>query len=1187
MDINEISPSLREFLLNRNINGNSINPYKLNSTNDLLYKTEHLQPNGVFQGGSIRKFTTTKNLYLDSEEQEIINLNTQVSLSVQKGSYLDENKSLNVGGIATQPLDIIGTVLNGQSLGVSSKGIIDSFDIRTSLAGRTLGSLGGINDTPLGIIGGQQLALALANNAAFGLQQETIGHVNTNPLSLLQGNNIIVPNYTITVPQGKFGKALAFLDRVLGFEIPVSILSVNSSIFTSENPVSNITRANEMIKNTGKGQVLALFANINANKYKPAFTDDRVKQGVNKAADGSNPELYAFDDGRGGVIDFINDVVGSDGTKINSPISQTNYDLEGLVKSSGFKGTDDLSVSFNNPFAGHGTEHGETDFIWTDDNRNYLGARELGVYNGKEFTTKKSLLFKTQEIFNTNKMKTLTTGKSILQARTMINSAIRSTLGAEYMSRGSGVIGFSSPNTPETDPDKMFCRTWTTFDQYNQVQDLQKNRGLYSEGFSYRFGSENSVLDDNGFVKIAPYKDDGKDVRNYMFSIENLAWADNLANLLDSEIGNGDGNVRGRVMWFPPYDLNVSENNSSDWDATKFIGRGEPIYNYNNAERSGTLSFKVVVDHPSYMNALTKEDNDYFASFFAGCTPMNETISSRLTTTEIQEIQQNNATVLQKKDIAPQTPPPNFTIYFENDSAAVVTIYEDGIGGGLGLTTGQGYTSANGSSFPDNTDYSLNAKQLTMNGTDYSGWTSTDFQTALTTYIQNTCPLCRINLSGYASKQGQSSANQSLSDARVSAVQTWLTSNILGTNDKLGNKRFSKVDGKGESDEMSGQCRKGNIGDIDKIGCKINRKVDVSFVFDPTLAEEAKPDATVKTTENPNINVSKKIINRFYDESKYFEKLRQEDAFVYDKIRDKIKYFHPVFHSTTPEGLNSRLNFLLQCTRQGPTLNGENADNLAFGRPPVCILRLGDFYHSKIIIDNINISYDPLVWDLNPEGVGVQPMIANVDLSFKFIGGQSLYGPINKLQNAVSFNFFANTHVYDVRADKLKKNDSPDGPSLTLVKGEQITKPVVLAVNESNLGGSGTLNTPVPTDQQSVANNQTNQETNTQADPKVIGFNIGSVSSASTNWNVVFSINTENVTTDVQRNTIINSGIKLKIVRDSNVFEYMVTNLAYFNTKNSVITIPISNIPANTKACDFTLLVGGVRIQSQNLILNG
>ena len=132
--------------------------------------------------------------------------------------------------------------------------------------------------------------------------------------------------------------------------------------------------------------------------------------------------------------------------------------------------------------------------------------------------------------------------------------------------------------------------------------------------------------------------------------------------------------------------------------------------------------------------------------------------------------------------------------------------------------------------------------------------------------------------------------------------------------------------------------------------------------------------------------------------------------------------FSPGFHSTTPEGLNSRLTFLQQCTRQGPTLTKDKSqpDNLAFGKPPVCILRIGDFYHTKIVIDSVNFSFDPLVWDLNPEGIGVQPMIATVDMSFKFIGGSSLAGPISRLQNAVTFNYFANTEIYDQRADFVK-----------------------------------------------------------------------------------------------------------------------------------------------------------------------
>jgi len=70
----------------------------------------------------------------------------------------------------------------------------------------------------------------------------------------------------------------------------------------------------------------------------------------------------------------------------------------------------------------------------------------------------------------------------------------------------------------------------------------------------------------------------------------------------------------------------------------------------------------------------------------------------------------------------------------------------------------------------------------------------------------------------------------------------------------------------------------------------------------------------------------------------------------------------------TPEGLNTRLTFLQQCMRPGdtiptikevngtPTLQYNNAVNTAFGAPPVLVLRVGDFYNTKIIPDSVNLS---------------------------------------------------------------------------------------------------------------------------------------------------------------------------------------------------------------------------------------
>jgi hypothetical protein len=118
----------------------------------------------------------------------------------------------------------------------------------------------------------------------------------------------------------------------------------------------------------------------------------------------------------------------------------------------------------------------------------------------------------------------------------------------------------------------------------------------------------------------------------------------------------------------------------------------------------------------------------------------------------------------------------------------------------------------------------------------------------------------------------------------------------------------------------------------------------------------------------------------------------------------------------------------MQCTRPGDTIPTKKSDgtfidkdarNTAFGAPPVCVIRIGDFYHTKAIINNVRFTYDEKTLDLNPEGIGVQPMIVSVSVDFNFIGGQSLRGPVEELQNALSFNFFANTEMYDERATVL------------------------------------------------------------------------------------------------------------------------------------------------------------------------
>jgi hypothetical protein len=185
------------------------------------------------------------------------------------------------------------------------------------------------------------------------------------------------------------------------------------------------------------------------------------------------------------------------------------------------------------------------------------------------------------------------------------------------------------------------------------------------------------------------------------------------------------------------------------------------------------------------------------------------------------------------------------------------------------------------------------------------------------------------------------------------------------------------------------------------------------------------PGGRVSTNNTkPPTDLMKRIIMKTLSEEFYFKKLEETSPMIYSSLKEKLRYFHPGFHSMTPEGLNSRLTFLQQCLRPGDTIpvkglsdNSDiNARNTTFGPPPICVLRVGDFYNSKVVIRDLNIQFESNIWDLNPEGIGIQPMIAEVTMQLNFLGGQGLEKPVERLQNALSSNFFANTEIYDERS---------------------------------------------------------------------------------------------------------------------------------------------------------------------------
>lgn len=957
-------------------------------------------------GESFRNENIINNIYTAPDQQVAVVFGDYSSPANQLGSYVDINNNLRVGGPSTQVADILGTALTGRQVGVdfNNGGLVSNFDLRASLAGRVLGATGVIGDTPLGQVGAQQLAFNLANNIAANVQSETIGRINTNPLSLLQGNDVIVPDYSITVPSGGIKKVIDIASRVLGFESPVSLLSGSASIYASETPdVSNTDRAQAMILSTGRGQVLSLFDNLKQNtvdgnelgtpfsqafkggyikRYAPSYSD---KRGRDK---GLNGELYVGDNGEGGFVNILSDITPDGEVDIIESRNLSAFQFEGL---------DNIPTQSPNQLLGL-TDKENIPFTWEDPKFSNL------FQNVKP---ERGLLKRTKELFDSGKMKTMVSALSSPAELDTNGNVIQ-----DQMSRGSAVL--SSDNT--------FCRSFSTLRRYNKVHRLQKHQGL-NEDVGIRYNTEHSVLEDTGFVKIAPYDDKVKD---FMFSIENLAWSDNLAELPPCEIGPGDRvtGTKGRIMWFPPYDISFTDTSSVNWDATNFIGRGEPVYTYSNTERTGTLRFKVIVDHSMALQQMVDNgiDSEAMIAFIAGCDDLPTEINNKLTINEKRAIGLASA-ITRLKSATGVNKKKEFSVYFPNNDSDLPTTYESG----LVHDTQVQYTDDSG-----NTDFYKN--DFNLNGPFYTS-TSGGSDSTLGKFLLSECEACIVEIRGYASKQGNTTANQGLSERRAKTIKDFIVA--LGVDAS----RIKLTSGEGET----GSATAASNQDSEEV--KRDRKVDVLTYYDP-ISDEAVNNTPI-INKDIVAQLNRQIKSRFFTECDYFEKIKQDTPFVYDKIEDALKnkldHFHPAFHSTTPEGFNARLNFLMQCTRQGPTTNtNDNPYNLAFGRPPVCILRIGDFYNTKIVMDAVNFDFEPLVWDLNPEGIGVQPMIANVDISFKFIGGSSLKGPINKLQNAVSFNYFANTEVYDSRSDSIVNGKLVDGfaPGLATPKTENAaTKP--------------------------------------------------------------------------------------------------------------------------------------------------
>ena len=299
---------------------------------------------------------------------------------------------------------------------------------------------------------------------------------------------------------------------------------------------------------------------------------------------------------------------------------------------------------------------------------------------------------------------------------------------------------------------------------------------------------------------------------------------------------------------------------------------------------------------------------------------------------------------------------------------------------------------------------------------------------------------------------------------------------------------------------------------------------------------------------------------------------------IYNTFKEKIKHFNPAFHSMTPEGLNSRLTFLNQCVRPGDTIPKINPDgtsttndalNTSFGSPPVLILRIGDFYNTKIIPDSVSFTYDPVSFDINPEGIGVQPMIANVTLNFKIIGGMGLKEPVEQLQNALSFNYYANTEIYDERAtwtddsfkvidemivrDIVAKNTPPTSPTPPQQNagGDYIGKVLSSATQTGTTGGQisyTAVRNSFMTESQTYMNNIVNQ-----SDTILKNYNFGILAlyNASRNYRngLIGTDDTELYGKSNDYETRVKDLFD-RVINDVNTLDNPILNKLFFNNKD-------------------------------------
>jgi len=1100
----------------------------------------------------------------------------------------------------------------------------------------------GINqDSYLAKIGVKELGKLFVETYNINLKKETT-FVNV-PVDvfdvglILSGQkNLINLNWAITVPENPALKVIDFRLGLNGGYFPMSPIpgdyfnentvggqystQTSKALSVANNltggllgPILNLKRNPSQIflANTGAGQKSALFYGLNYNKYQPYYYKDFGQQII------SGIQSLFSPNGSGGAGGYYVGSSTNDPVYIDSPsgvLPINNYGQQTIIS---VYGPDKLGVVFegneNKLKFGFGAkpliEGGSVDggFLWSskktnnaagyhakpggekgskDDEFNIISTNIDGDKSTNYDFRKDSILDNTQKLVESadsatgiNKLQHV--GNAINQLSKVFHD------GYTEMTKGSRVVSYSD-NTTGAEAGIEYCRVFTKDTPYFTYGDLQKTDGITKSGRQFSY----SVLDNTYNLNIAPIRGDGstnivksasgKNVKKYMFSIENLAWrTSSKPGFTYDELPVCEkGPNGGRIMWFPPYGLTFNDSSTADWNPTTFLGRPEPIYTYSKTSRSGSIGFTILVDNPSVTNLLIDKqlngDNtrvdSILRSFFAGCTKFDiyklaekfnmlsvndlytiqETLNNpQLTPQELAGIMMekpvdNTNTGGQGADNTNSNPTitneavsftefENIMFYFENDypnpktqSVTSSLPFNELIGS---------YTSdGNKVKYKQKADGLIFSKEANKNVDKFFSEIiepnykklSEELIPKLYDAVDTKKNKIVIEISGSASAIASQGYNVNLSKRRIDSVKKFLTNfeingktlkkfidekkiefreiasgetgtiptgggNISGNriectddiNIMYNNKSYDERTAPNQT--IKNLTKLAQVYSTDAMAC---RRVSLKITATPEPPEappkvEQKQPEYIKvqpTKPKPKVDIqkkikegiSKKILRNLLTECDYFDLVKDTDPMAYDSLKSSLKYFNPAFHSITPEGLNARLTFLNQCLRPGETIpvvdintgvqKVTDSINTAFGAPPILILRIGDFYHTKIVPTQLSFSYDKAPLDLNPEGIGVQPMLVNVTLSFNIIGGMGLKEPVEQLQNALSFNYYANTEIYDERATATEDTSKLDQEIVDAIVSSQ-KNTVNNVIQSTNDGGNtiGDIKSSTPT----------------------------------------------------------------------------------------------------------------------------